>query len=78
MSINLNNNESIKQQVSIRLENGTINDIDKVIKSLKENFKIKLSRNQILELLIEDARRSTKILIDDYEYSFDELINLKK
>lgn len=78
MTINLNNNENSKQQVSIRLENGTINDVDNVIKSLKENFKIRLSRNQILELLIEDARKSSKLLIGDKEFTFDELINLNK
>lgn len=78
MAINLNNNEIIKEQISIRVDSDLIKDVNDVVKTLKDKFKIKISRNVILEEMLKEARESITFIIDGEEYTFSDLLEKVK
>ena len=74
MAINLNNTEIVKEQISIRVDSDLIKDVNDVVKTLKDKFKIKISRNVILEEMLKEARESITFIIDGEEYTFSDVL----
>ena len=74
MAINLNNNEIVKEQISIRVDSTLVKDVNDVVKILKNEFKIKISRNVILEEMLKEARESITFIIDGEEYTFSDVL----
>ena len=74
MAINLNNNEIVKEQISIRVDSTLVKDVNDVVKTLKDKFKIKISRNVILEEMLKEARESITFIIDGEEYTFSDVL----
>lgn len=64
--------------ISIRLENSFINEIESVSKNTSELLKTNISRNLLIELMLQYAREHAKFDVDGMEKSFDDLLSIQE
>lgn len=60
--------------ITVRLGIDVINDIDTVVDNINSLLSSNLSRNQLIELMFNNARAEAKFDIDGVKMSFDELL----
>lgn len=60
--------------ITVRLGIEVINDIDKVVENINNLLSSNLSRNQLIELMFNNARAEAKFDIDGTTMSFDDLL----